>query len=568
MITTHIDGLPGLALQGRKGSTGIRGNKVYYITDDMQVKLPDCKSIIWMSDFTIEDLENGEEPTIAGAEPLAYLEEDVYDYDYVLYSADDSTILYIVTEVKSSEESLMADDKETPSSEVKNFVVWKVDSWTYAAVNINELPLSVEVENINIDYVPWKGQYFSNRAECVPAGTSGNSEIPAGHEFSIMSNEDFVARVDDIHEKYGVCRYAKISGYVYTMEVDKKGKHAPLAGIRIALRTIVDIDHFENKEHYEQLLNLLAITDENGYFELDDFDPETTGVDGYSTVLAVDPNDLYLPANYIVTGYTTQEEIENMEIYMYDNAWQQAKRYGSNYHPKYDIRKNDGDDEKPVFYVVDYFNYYDTSRTLSEYDKLDNALIQGESSSESYDSNSEEGAIKKVVYTYPVTSKIPLTRFVVYSSLSSEEKSKIRIEAEFCQNSNLKLATMSTCKKDLWEYTKEEADEDLEYFENHLDSRYCPSYIADGSNDANMAMKPNYDVLAGRCPGFKSNLNFDTENLRDFKIIVKDYGEEMHTNRFTTFKYIPYNLENYTIYMYLYYKNSPSDISKTLLSTQ
>ena len=115
MITTHIDGLPGLALQGRKGSTGIRGNKVYYITDDMQVKLPDCKSIIWMSDFTIEDLENGEEPTIAGAEPLAYLEEDVYDYDYVLYSADDSTILYIVTKVQSSEESLMADDEETPS---------------------------------------------------------------------------------------------------------------------------------------------------------------------------------------------------------------------------------------------------------------------------------------------------------------------------------------------------------------------------------------------------------------------------------------------------------------------
>ena len=152
MITTHIDGLPGLALQGRKGSTGIRGNKVYYITDDMQVKLPDCKSIIWMSDFTIEDLENGEEPTIVGAEPLAYLEEDVYDYDYVLYSADDSTILYIVTKVQSSEESLMADDEETPSSEVKNFVVWKVDSWTYAAVNINELPLSVEVENINIDY--------------------------------------------------------------------------------------------------------------------------------------------------------------------------------------------------------------------------------------------------------------------------------------------------------------------------------------------------------------------------------------------------------------------------------
>lgn len=592
MKTTHIDGLPGLTLQGVKGPTGFRGNKIFYLTDAMTIENSTSKSCIKISNKTIEDLISGESNEYStnsnDSSKLLdnlnlYLDDEAFNYDYVLYSADSFTYLYILTEDTTSvnetehEFSDSESSESETSNEIKNLTAWFVDKWTLTSVDVSELPLAVEVENLNIDYIPWTGHYYSNKAECIPTGTStSNNTIPGGHEFSILRDDELKTKIQSTVDELGVCNISSISGHVYSMEVDDKGNHIPLEGIRVALRTLEDVTYYGGREQYTQVQgeDSSCLTDNKGKFQItfdSDLNPE---IPGYCVVLAYDENKMYMAGNFIVTGSTTVSDLEEMKLYLYDNAETQSKIYGKNYKPQYDIRKDDPSSESsPIFYVVDYFNYYDTSRCVSSYEDLRKAMIQSSAKSDdtSASSGNDEDSLfnSSITYESAVTASFPLTRFVVYSNLSSEEKSKIRIEAEFYKNTDIKLATMSTCKKDIWTFTDEERDEDYDYFTENLDSPYKPIYLGNGHDDSthNCAMVPAASLPMGRCTGLDYKLNFDNEDLRDFKIVIKDYGEGIYVNKYVTFKFLPFDTSKYKMFLYLYYKNAPADISKTLLTT-
>lgn len=590
MKTTHIDGLPGLTLQGIKGPTGFRGNKMFYLTDAMTNKIATAKSCINISEKTIEELISGEPGFTTSSSDdssqnnlVFYIEDEAFNYDYVLYSSDSFTYLYILTEdeinsdeseSEASEESEDAEEDKEDTITYKTLTGWFVDKWTLTSVDVSELPLAVEVENLNINYIPWTGHYYSNKAECIPTGISGANTIPGGHEFSILRNDELKAKIQSTVDELGVCSISSISGHVYSMEVDDKGNHLPLEGIRIALRTLDDVSYYDGREQYTQIQgeDSSCLTDDKGKFQItfdSDLNPE---VSGYCVVLAYDENKMYMAGNFIVTGSTTAAELESMELYLYDNAETQSKIYGKNYKPQYDIRKDDVEsDSSPIFYVVDYFNYYDTSRCVSSYDDLRKALVQSSAKSDEMPESSgddEESLFNSSITYEPAnTSSLPLTRFVIYSNLSSEEKSKIRIEAEFHKVTEVKSATMSTCKRNIWEYSDDECDNDFEYFKENPDSPYKPIYMNINDDEHDCAMVPATSLPMGRYSGLNYKLNFDNEDLRDFKIIIKDYGEGIYVNKYVTFKLLPFDYSQYKIYLYLYYKNAPADISKTLLTT-
>jgi len=573
MKGTHLDGLPGLTLQGKKGPTGIRGNKIFYISEGMTVKTDSSKSVVYKSARSIEDLINGK--ISSNTEILGFLDEDAYDYDYALYTSDNSTYLYMLTERKKikneKDDDSDSDEDSSTGDNLKEFNTWLIDSWTYSSVDVKDLDLAVDVENINIPYVPWNGEYFSNKAACIPQGTDNDGHIvPSGHEFSILNEDDFIEKVQNSANTFGICTKEIISGTVYSMEVDDKGNHIPLEGISIALRTLNDVVVLRGREQYSMQGETEGVTDKNGKFSIS-FTPGDES--GYVTVLAYDKNRMYLSGNFIVTGSTLESEIQDMKLYLYDNAVTKEKIYGKTYSPKYDIRKDDGEDPaEPIFYVVDYFNYYDTSKTISDYNDLLHAVVQYVENDESSE-ESDDDTPQEVKYRNVKLSTIPLQRFIIYSSLSSEEKSKIRIEAEFSQNSNIKSAQMSSCKRDVWSYTKEEAETDFMYFKQLRDkgitSPFEPQYFnPDNESNYESSLGPAQTLPSGRYTGLNNTLNFDNEDLRDFKIVVKDYGEGIYTNKFVTYKTIPYNISEYTMYLYLYYKSAPSDISKTLLTSE
>lgn len=593
MKTTHIDGLPGLTLQGKKGPIGIRGNKMFYLTDATKISSSTAKSHITFGG-TIEQLLNSSTEVVSDDNVETtefFLEDEAYNYDYALYSSDNYTYLYILTENTVEDESPsdesdtdeQSDDSsssdETPS--IKELTAWLVDKWTLTSIDVSDIPLTVEVEDLNIKYIPWKGQYFSNRAECIPSGIDASSNIiPGGHEFSILRNDELQTKIQNAVDNFGVCTIPNISGHVYSMEVDDKGKHVPLEGIRIALRTLDDVIRYGGREQYNDIQgeDSSCLTDKKGAFSVV-FDSDINSeVPGYCVLLAYDENKMYVSGNFIVTGSTLQSELTDIELYLYDNAETQAKMYGRNYSPKYDIRKDTGGNDDPIFYVADYFSYYDTSRCVDSYEDIDNAKVQKTNNSETSDSESsidvEENdneisdkiINKPMEYVLAATANLPLSRFVIYSTLSSEEKSKIRIEAEFYKNTKIKSATMSTCRKDLWDYTKEERDEEYEYFNNNIESPYKPRYMTHDAAEYDKAMPPALDCLSGRYQGLSNKVNFDNEDLRDFKIIIKDYGEGIYVNKYVTYKLLPFDTSGYEMYLYIYYKNAPADISKTLLT--
>lgn len=129
-----------------------------------------------------------------------------------------------------------------------------------------------------------------------------------------------------------------------------------------------------------------------------------------------------------------------------------------------------------------------------------------------------------------------ITKFYVNSGMSSEEKMKWRIEAEFTSPFN-KKQIMSTMRDTLWKV--EAADE----------------------NTPTNAAYPH-----GRPENFKYTLNFDNEDPGDFTIVIKDYNEGNDVKLYTSTMLVPYALnERYIVTIYGYYKSTSDNCSKIFL---
>lgn len=125
--------------------------------------------------------------------------------------------------------------------------------------------------------------------------------------------------------------------------------------------------------------------------------------------------------------------------------------------------------------------------------------------------------------------------FSINSTLPAVEKRKIKVIAEFRNENDKYISLPSSCLPEL-------------FLSNH-----------DVQNDTK--------ILYGWLSNITPDLNFDSENLRNFTLTIKDFGEGNDADRFESSVEIPeFVYQRYNIYVYAYYKIQPSVYKKIYLN--
>lgn len=539
MKTINIDGLPGITIQGKKGQSGRPGNKTILYSKSYSPDLTkSCLCYLIKTPWSLNDYNflksdvsdekkteflikysnfiesvssssspEGSEDTLMILSYDSSTDVDVYDYDYFLYPTLNSTELYIVTSnifenLKNSEAEGIPKEDESAVTNVK-FLLWKIDDWKYISGTsiLEENSIKIEITNVTKAYSGWEGVYYLDKnIPCIPAGTSKyNNE-----EITVDAGHLFIPTALDENIK---TEYLNTKAEIIDNEYTNNNLQFPL----VIHGTLYDIETGEPIPNFENSIGLYTASERNSNknFNFNELSLTTNTDDNGEFNISIDDINNF-PYALISSGsndkYTSNIMffLHSSDDYYSEEDFGNVKFYLYRTGLYANIYNSDNS-----FNIVDMYSAYNTSK------------IGVEDTDEEYTPEEIESIHEKTA-TY--------VKLAYKSNLSSVENSKIKVEAEFVI-ADSQYAIPSTCYAKQW--TSEER-----------------------------TSLPNSHP-GGRIENFDNTFNFDSENLRDFILVIKDYEQ---TNGSLPSIIVPdFIYDNYNIYIYMYYKNSGGSAKKMLL---
>lgn len=540
MKTINIDGLPGITIQGKKGQSGRPGNKTILYSKSYSPDLTkSCLCYLIKTPWSLNDYNflksdisdekkteflikysnfiesvssssspEGSEDTLMILSYDSSTDVDVYDYDYFLYPTLNSTELYIVTSnifenSKNSEAEGIPKEDESAVTNVK-FLLWKIDDWKYISGTsiLEENDVKIEITEVTKAYSGWEGLYYLDKnIPCIPAGTSKyNNE-----EINVDAGHLFIPTALDENIK---TEYLNTKAEIIDDEYTNNSLQFPL----VIHGTLYDIETGEPIPNFENSIGLYTASERNSNknFNFNELSLTTNTDDNGEFNISIDDINGF-PYALISSGsndkYTSNIMffLHSSDDYYSEEDFGNVKFYLYRTGLYANIYNSDNS-----FNIVDMYSAYNTSK------------IGVEDTDEEYTPEEIESIHEKTAKYVKLAYK---------SNLSSVENSKIKVEAEFVI-ADSQYAIPSTCYAKQW--TSEER-----------------------------TSLPNSHP-GGRIENFDNTFNFDSENLRDFTLVIKDYEQ---TNGSLPSIIVPdFIYDNYNIYIYMYYKNSGGSAKKMLLS--
>ena len=156
-----------------------------------------------------------------------------------------------------------------------------------------------------------------------------------------------------------------------------------------------------------------------------------------------------------------------------------------------------------------------------------------------------------------VTEDLYCITFSVFSNLSKKEREKLAVFAKFTKNQEEKLFIVSSVVDNMWN-----SPEGLE--EGTTPRTLDPDSFS-AYRDAERASRQH---PFGMIENYSSELNFDSEDLGDFELILKYFDEGNEDQTYVSKKIVPRSLiedNGYMIEIYAYYKSSNALYQKLYL---
>ena len=539
MKTINIDGLPGITIQGKKGQSGRPGNKTILYSKSYSPDLTkSCLCYLIKTPWSLNDYNflksdvsdekkteflikysnfiesvssssstEGSEDTLMILSYDSSTDVDVYDYDYFLYPTLNSTELYIVTSnifenSKNSEAEGIPKEDESAVTNVK-FLLWKIDDWKYISGTsiLEENDVKIEITEVTKAYSGWEGLYYLDKnIPCIPAGTSKYNN----GEITVDAGHLFIPTALDENIK---TEYLNTKAEIIDDEYTNNNLQFPL----VIHGTLYDIETGEPIPNFENSIGLYTASERNSNknFNFNELSLTTNTDDNGEFNISIDDINNF-PYALISSGFNDKYTSNIMFFLHSSDDYYSEEDFGNVKFYLYrtglyaNIYNSDNS-----FNIVDMYSAYNTSK------------IGVEDTDEEYTPEEIESIHEKTA-TY--------VKLAYKSNLSSVENSKIKVEAEFVI-ADSQYAIPSTCYAKQW--TSEER-----------------------------TSLPNSHP-GGRIENFDNTFNFDSENLRDFTLVIKDYEQ---TNGSLPSIIVPdFIYDNYNIYIYMYYKNSGGSAKKMLL---
>lgn len=494
--------------------------EIYYCLVDTGMTWDDSRT----DDDILSIIDNISVDSFSSANLLAVV-SDVLENDCLLYKSPFTAKTYLVR--GSGKKTILG-------KQYGIFGLWKLDEWRYDnSPFINSTKkFEISVQSIIKKQNSWDGEFHMGKEPCIPAGYANNGavEVRPGHYFSRNYES---AAISNIKNKNGLPvddRTLRIKGTILSGETNMSITDANLIVGVVSENNLVKqpaskfSDEYTNRNFYckyaasvlkdkDEEENKGAAINNDGTFTIDinygDLSANTGEISQNNAVIAivinVDPDDetnkyKYIKSIYVLDSSTetiseiskdnTEIRVLNKTFYLFDDT---AGRKSKNlsYSGKYSTINE--------FNICHYISCYNTSKPVITY-----------------------------VYNKYRT-------FTINSDLTENEKRNIRIVAEFVKDSNMNIATVSSC----------------------IPEKFIPADNA-----------PTTDTYTayGRLSNLNYHLNFDNEDLRNFSIVVKDFSEGNDTDKFESSVIIPEHVyQNYNIYIYAYYRTQPSVYKKIQL---
>ena len=538
MKTINIDGLPGITIQGKKGQSGRPGNKTILYSKSYSPDLTkSCLCYLIKTPWSLNDYNflksdvsdekkteflikysnfiesvssssspEGSEDTLMILSYDSSTDVDVYDYDYFLYPTLNSTELYIVTSnifenSKNSEAEGIPKEDESAVTNVK-FLLWKIDDWKYISGTsiLEENDVKIEITEVTKTYSGWEGVYYLDKnIPCIPAGTSNYNG-----EINVDAGHLFIPTALDENIK---TEYLNTKAEIIDDEYTNNNLQFPL----VIHGTLYDIETGEPIPNFENSIGLYTASERNSNknFNFNELSLTTNTDDNGEFNISIDDiNDF--PYALISSG-SNDKYTSNIMFFLHSS---------DDYYSEEDF----GNVKFYLYRTGLYANIYNSNNSFNivdMYSAYNTSKIGVEDTDEEYTPEEIESIHEKTAKYVKLAYK---------SNLSSVENSKIKVEAEFVI-ADSQYAIPSTCYAKQW--TSEER-----------------------------TSLPNSHP-GGRIENFDNTFNFDSENLRDFTLVIKDYEQ---TNGSLPSIIVPdFIYDNYNIYIYMYYKNSGGSAKKMLL---
>lgn len=511
MRTVNIDGLPGLTMQGIKGSLGERGGSMFYnfgsrfaFSSDFIKAMAVSENDIDIEEFSTSNIKcipcNGVKPilndyffNIENNYTSLYVIKDIiyfsitsYDVDGVTYydeteTGDISTYSNLLEDkaplisiiggylkLYNSSKNLQSitQNDEDMFKKYPVYVLKYLDTWEYLDNNPSSVDISISALVTPAHLNVWNGKYEVKKQKC------------SGHKFDIVNvavDGDYLASVysqhaDDVQEEG------------FSFKILDASTYLPIEGLRagnIKVFKNSDLLDWQNGiQSFEQNGANIVFQTENGYTENGAVHEIPLSDGPYNTLYMLIEIEGYFATRVFLTGAT------DYTVYMFQNILSD------------EVLNAD-------FEVVHEYEYFDTS------------------------SPENKNTIEDVV----------ITKFYVNSPLPKEEKAKFRIEAEFTSGFSKKYM-MSTMRNNLWVSSEE------------------PTTVED------KIIAEKY----GKAENFDYTMNFDNEDPGDFMIVIKDYGEGNDSNLYISSVIVPHTfVTNYTMNVYAYYRAAADNCIKLFL---
>ena len=538
MKTINIDGLPGITIQGKKGQSGRPGNKTILYSKSYSPDLTkSCLCYLIKTPWSLNDYNflksdvsdekkteflikysnfiesvssssspEGSEDTLMILSYDSSTDVDVYDYDYFLYPTLNSTELYIVTSnifenSKNSEAEGIPKEDESAVTNVK-FLLWKIDDWKYISGTsiLEENDVKIEITEVTKAYSGWEGLYYLDKnIPCIPAGTSEYNG-----KINVDAGHLFIPTALDENIK---TEYLNKKAKIIDDECTNNNLQFPL----VIHGTLYDIETGEPIPNFENSIGLYTASERNSNknFNFNELSLTTNTDDNGEFNISIDDINSFPYA--LISSGSNNKYTSNIMFFLHSS---------DDYYSEEDF----GNVKFYLYRTALYANIYNSDNSFNivdMYSAYNTSKIGVEDTDEEYTPEEIESIHEKTAKYVKLAYK---------SNLSSVENSKIKVEAEFVI-ADSQYAIPSTCYAKQW--TSEER-----------------------------TSLPNSHP-GGRIENFDNTFNFDSENLRDFTLVIKDYEQ---TNGSLPSIIVPdFIYDNYNIYIYMYYKNSGGSAKKMLL---
>lgn len=555
-----IDGLPGLTMQGTKGETGKRGYTTFYSNNES---------------YSLYELSSSGYP-VFGTKTIGFYASENSDYinSYISFSAqafvpiehdrlinkeEDSLILYEVSKLVTVNVTI---------TETEDFVYeMKVSAEDLADLELDSKSLGYIVRALNNMFSKYKGMDFS-----------------------------FVEQYMDQLKTYTFCILYKLDSLTYD-HGGSKGNAIDNLEVRVGTTKIThnvwdgtyDSSSFDVSFGYNIIPNRMIL--DSSFLIYDDESPEIETIEminvlDASTKLPINDRTITIKAIYY-SDYINEISTE------WFNSLNNAGDISNDILLVNIDSANDGDirnfnliDDVSTCaakllqvtaedYITGYFvladssicsrGYLNTSEDLSHLDLYlvkNDDVLNGEITGK---------------YTFPfintlspciteeddygnknkVTEDLYCITFSVFSNLSKKEREKLAVFARFTKNQEEKLFIVSSVVDNMWN-PPEGLGEGTTPRTLDIDS-----FSAYRSAERASRLHP-----FGMIENYSSELNFDSEDLGDFELILKYFDEGNDEQTYVSKQIVPRSLiedNEYTIEIYAYYKSSNAVYQKLYL---